>query len=75
MASLISLMEEALLLWEEGGGKERDNDNSQPPTSSTFPLPLFSRLGILSFVHSRPGTCETKPVYLREQIYGLPNAF
>lgn len=62
-------MEEALLLWEEGGGKESDNDNSQPPTSSTFPLPSLSRLGILSVGRSRPGTCQTKPV-LREQIYG-----
>jgi hypothetical protein len=36
IASLISLMEEALLLWEEGLGNDRDNDNSQPPASCAF---------------------------------------
>lgn len=36
-ASLISLIEEALLFWEEGWGcgNEIDNDNSQPPMSSS----------------------------------------
>ena len=56
--SLISLVEEALLLCEEGGGRESASDNSQTPgsSSSALPLPVTSGACDFSGLHFRPSS-------------------